>query len=280
MAEGNPAGASQPPILKPQQQSDYSLPRRPRSYYAKLILIIGVVLAIHVWAWNGTEMEFSRLLAGVPQGAMFLSQLFPPNLEVTQTVIGAALETLQIAIIGTTFGAIIAVPLGFLSASNIASPRVYYATRTSLSAIRSVPLILYALIFVVAVGLGPLAGTLAITLYSVGMLGKFYAEAIEAIDPRIVEGVLATGASPILALRHGVVPQVLPHFVGFTLYRLEINFREATILGLVGAGGIGFYITLYMRSFAYHRVATVVLIILVMVFIIDTVSAWLRSRVV
>jgi phosphonate transport system permease protein len=238
------------------------------------------VLAIHVWAWNGTEMELSRLVAGVPQMATFIGQLFPPNLDVTQTVLGAAMETLQIAIIGTTIGAVVALPLGFLSASNVAPPLVYYATRSGLSAIRSVPLILYALIFVVAVGLGPLAGTLAITIYSIGMLGKFYAEAIEAIDPRTVEGVLATGANPLLALRHGVLPQVLPHFIGFTLYRLEINFREATILGLVGAGGIGFYITLYMRSFAYHRVATVALVILIMVLIIDAVSAYLRSKVV
>jgi phosphonate transport system permease protein len=258
---------------------DRSPPPRRRSYYAKLGAAMGVLLLVHVWAWNGAEMDLGRIARGAPHMAEFVGQLFPPNRDVTHTVIGAAIETLQIAIIGTTLGAIAALPLGFLAARNVVSPTVYIVTRFALSAIRSVPLILYALIFVVAVGLGPLAGTLAIILYSAGMLGKFYSEAIEAIDPRTVEGVLATGATPLQALRHGVWPQVLPHFVGYTLYRLEINFREATILGLVGAGGIGFYITLYMRSFAYHRVATVALVILVMVLVIDALSAYLRSKV-
>lgn len=155
---------------------------------------------------------------------------------------------------------------------------LYNVTRTLLNAIRSVPLLLYALFFVVAVGLGPLAGTLAIIIYSTGILAKFYSEAVETIDPKVVEGVYATGANPLKVLRYGVLPQVLPHFVSYVLYRLEINFREATILGLVGAGGIGFYITLYMRSFAYHRVATVTLVILVMVILIDVLSSYLRAR--
>lgn len=257
-----------------------AVPKRGRAYLIKMLAAFAVVIAIQGWALGGTEVEISRVISGLPRIARFLGGLFPPNVEVVETVWGAALETLQIAIIGTTVAAIAALPLGFLSARNIAPKSVYYGTRVVLSALRSVPLILYALVFVVAVGLGPLAGTLAVSIYSTGMLGKFYAEAIETIDPRTVEGVHATGAPTIVALRHGVIPQVLPHFVGYTLYRLEINFREATIVGLVGAGGIGFYITLYMRSFAYHRVATVALIILIMVVSIDAISAYLRAKVV
>ncbi len=150
--------------------------------------------------------------------------------------------------------------------------------RTLLNGIRSVPLILYALFFVAAVGLGPLAGTLATAVYSAGMLGKFFSEAIEAIDPKPVEGVLATGASRLQALRFGVLPQVFPLFMAYILYRFELNVREGTILGLVGAGGIGFYITLYMRSFEYGRVATLTLIILALVAAIDALSSYLRAK--
>lgn len=269
-----------PSFAESAQHLPDAVPKRGRDYFIKMLAAFAVVIAIHGWALGGTELEIPRVLSGLPRIASFLGGLFPPNVEVVETVWGAALETLQIAIIGTTVAAIAALPLGFLSAKNVAPKAVYYVTRVALSTIRSVPLILYALVFVVAVGLGPLAGTLAVSIYSTGMLGKFYAEAIEAVDPRTVEGVHATGAPAIVALRHGVIPQVLPHFVGYTLYRLEINFREATILGLVGAGGIGFYITLYMRSFAYHRVATVALIILVMVVAIDAISAYLRAKVV
>ena len=255
-------------------------PSRSLSFFVRMGTILAVVLAIHWWAWTGTEMSLSRIAAGFPAGFEFLGQLFPPDQDVTQTVAGAALETLQMAIIGTTLGAIIALPFGFLAADNVSPRAVYHLTRTVLGAIRSVPLLLYALVFVVAVGLGPLAGTLAIVVYTVGMLGKFYAEAVEAIDSRPVEGVMATGAGQLTVLRHAVFPQVLPQFVGYTLYRLEVNFREATILGLVGAGGIGFYITLYMRSFSYGRVATVALVILIMVLLIDALSAYLRSKVI
>jgi phosphonate transport system permease protein len=248
--------------------------------YLKLLAIIAGVGLVHLWAWQGTGMDLGRIIAGTPRMWRFLGEMVPPNWTVIETVLGATLETLQIAVIGTTLGAAIALPLGFMAANNVARPLVRNATRTLLNGIRSVPVILYALFFVVAVGLGPMAGTLAIIIYSTGILGKFYSEAVETIDPRVTEAIWATGATRLQVLRYGVLPQVLPHFVDYTLYRLEINFREATILGLVGAGGIGFYITLYMRSFTYDRVATITLVILVVVMAIDLISSYLRSKLV
>jgi phosphonate transport system permease protein len=272
------------PLPLPQDITTSSLEQRrpgfPIRYYLKLLAIIGAVGLIHLWAWQGTEMDPGRIIEGTPRMWRFLGEMVPPNWTVIDTVLGAALETLQIAIIGTTVGAVIALPLGFMAANNVARPPVRNTTRILLNGIRSVPVILYALFFVVAVGLGPMAGTLAIIIYSVGMLGKFYSEAVETIDPRVTEAIWATGATRLQVLRYAVLPQVLPHFVDYTLYRLEINFREATILGLVGAGGIGFYITLYMRSFTYDRVATITLVILVVVMALDLISSYLRSKLV
>ncbi len=258
----------------------HPVPKRSIGSYLKWLLVAALLVASHVWAWRGVEMDLAQVARGLPHMRDFLTRSFPPNWAVTQTVAGAAFETIQIAIIGTSAGAILAFPLGFLAASNVVPPYVRGAVRTLLNGIRSIPLIFYALFFVSAVGLGPLAGTLATILYSVGMLGKFYSEAIETIDPKPVEGILSTGATRIQAIRFGVVPQVMPHFIAFTLYRFELNFREGAILGLVGAGGIGFYITLYIRSFEYHRVATVAVLILIMVVAIDVMSSYLRSKVV
>lgn len=256
-----------------------ALPTPSVRYYVKRIIIVATIIAVHIWAWQGVEMDLVTVAQGLPHMQDFLTRMFPPNWGVTQTVAGATIETIQIAIIGTTVGAILALPLGFLAAANVVPPVVRGAVRTLLNSIRSIPLVLYALFFVSAVGLGPLAGTLATVIYSVGMLGKFYSEAVEAIDPKPVEGILSTGATRVQAIRFGVIPQVLPHFIAYTLYRFELNFREGAILGLVGAGGIGFYITLYIRSFEYHRVATVTIFILIMVAVIDAISSYLRAKV-
>ena len=255
-----------------------ALPRRPLSRHLQFGAAALLLIALHVWAWRGVEMDLGTIAAGAPHMVDFLTRMLPPDWSVVGTVRVAVAETLQTAIIGTSLGIILAFPLGFLAARNVAHPLLSLVVRTLLNAIRSIPLILYALFFVAAVGLGPLAGTLATAIYSAGMLGKFFSEAVEAIDPKPVEGVLATGAGRLQALRYGVLPQVQPHFMAYILYRFELNVREGTILGLVGAGGIGFYISLYMRSFQYGRVATLTLIILVMIAVIDALSAYLREK--
>lgn len=244
----------------------------------KVAAVAALLIAVHAWAWRGVEMDLAAIAAGLPHMADFLARMLPPDWSVVQTVQGAVIETLHIAIIGTSAGVAIAFPLGFLAAGNVVHPLVRAIVRTVLNAVRSIPLILYALFFVAAVGLGPLAGTLATAIYSAGMLGKFFSEAIESIDERQVEGVLATGASRLQALRFAVLPQVAPQFAAYILYRFELNVREGTILGLVGAGGIGFYITLYMRSFEYGRVATLTLVVLVMIAAIDVLSSYIRAK--
>jgi phosphonate transport system permease protein len=218
-----------------------SLPRPPRSYYLKLLGLGAVLVAAHLWAWRGVEMDLGAILSSLPHMSDFLSRMVPPNWSVVQTVTGAVLETLQIAILGTTAGVMLAFPLGFLAAGNVVHPLLRGVVRTLLNGIRSIPLILYALFFVAAVGLGPMAGTLATALYSVGMLGKFFSEAIEAIDPKPVEGVLSTGAGKLQALRFGCFLRSYPTSRPTSSTASNLTFAKHHP-GL-GGGGPGFYIT-------------------------------------
>ena len=148
-----------------------------------------------------------------------------------------------------------------------------------LGLIRSIPIIVVAMLFVVAVGLGPFAGALAIAFHSIGMLGKFYAEEFETADQGIINAVGGTGATWNQTMRFGLLPQCVPQVVAFTIYRFEMNFRDATFLGLVGAGGIGYYIQLYVRGFQYDKVAVLLLVIIVVVALIDQLTYWVRKLV-
>lgn len=251
--------------------------RGHRFPFGTLVTLVGLT-AFYAWAWRGTEMDVLRVVQGAPNMVEFVGRMFPPDPQVAGSVFQGAIETLQIGVFGTTLGAVLALPLGFMAASNFAPGWLSVSTRTLLNGIRTVPLVLFAIFFVSAVGLGPLPGTLATAIYSAGMLGKFYAEAVEEIDPKEVEGVASTGGTRLQILRYAILPQVLPLFVAYTLYRLEINIREGSVLGLVGAGGIGFYIQMYVRSFQYPKVATVAFIVLVMVVAIDFLSYQIRRR--
>jgi phosphonate transport system permease protein len=161
---------------------------------------------------------------------------------------------------------------------NLAPLPVAGTLKGALAFIRSIPVILLALLFVSAVGLGPFPGVLAIAFHGVGMLGKLYADEFEAIDPRVLEAVRGTGGGWLGGVRYGVLPQSLPQLFSLSLFRFEMNVREATVLGLVGAGGIGYYIQLYARAFQYPKVATMVLAVIVMVLLVDLVAHWVRQR--
>jgi phosphonate transport system permease protein len=171
-------------------------------------------------------------------------------------------------------------PVGFIAAGNIFPNRpLRVAVQFLLNADRAIDSLILALFFVSAVGLGPFPGTLALAIHSVGMLGKLFADAIEAVDPGPIEAVESAGGGKLSVVRWAVLPQVAPLFVSYFLFRFELNVRVAVVLGLVGAGGIGFLLTQYMRLFQYQKVATVVLVILVLVMLIDFFSSKLRRSV-
>ena len=231
------------------------------------------------WAIQGSQVEPAALVHGLPYMADFVWRMFPPSLALAPSLLGPTLETVQMALMGTLLAIVLAVPLGLGAARNLSPhPLVYGASRAVLNALRGINEFVFALVFVSAVGLGPFPGVLALAVHTAGMLGKFYAEAIEGVDPGPVEGIEATGAGRWQTIRYAILPQVMPAVVAFNLYRFEVAVRSATVLGLVGAGGIGFQLMSSMRLFKYQDVAMILLIILVLVTLTDLVSSRVRRR--
>lgn len=237
-----------------------------------------IIVGLCAWAWAGTEFELEKLARSLPRLAEFFARMVPPDLTVAQTVAVATIETFQIALLGTALAAIASVVLGLLGAANLTPPWVHQPIKWFLGALRGIPVILLALIFVSAVGLGPFPGVLTIAVHATGMLGKFYAEAFENADPGPLEALHAAGASWAQTIRFGALAQVAPDLARDTLFRFELNVRESLVLGLVGAGGIGFYIQLYIRAFQYEKVATLTVVVLAMVIAIEQLSVWVRRH--
>lgn len=191
----------------------------------------------------------------------------------------AAFDTIVIAFLSTTVGTIVAVPLSFIAASNLSNPLTYNIVRRSLELIRTVPVLVYALVFVLAFGLGPLAGVLAMALHTASSLGKLFSEVNEGIDRRQVESTVAAGGNWFAVVRLSVWPQVVPTFVSYILLRLEKNIRGATVIGFVGAGGIGQELFLAIRSFQYTDVSAITLMIILIVVVSDMTCDFLRQRI-
>jgi phosphonate transport system permease protein len=292
-------------------------PKRSRSFYAALVLA-AVVLA---WSIHGAKIRPGELLDGIPQIFLTLGRMFPPDFsKITesknyflpetlswrdlllplptageqararqrwwdntfpQTVIGATLETVQMALAGTFLALLVAFPLGFLAARNTTPHRfVYYGVRSCLNLVRTIPDLALGLLFVAAVGLGAFAGTLALAVHTATVLGKLLSESVENIDEGVVEAIRATGAGYAQILSFAVLPQILPDLISFTLYRLETNIRAASVLGLIGAGGIGYLMNTSFRTFQYQEAAAIVLVLIALVMLVDYLSSRLRARVV
>lgn len=236
-----------------------------------------VIVLIFVWSYRGADFQLGRLIEGLPRMSEFFSRMVPPDTTVAQTVLNSMIETIQIALFGTLLSAVISFFAGILAAENITPGYINRPVKWALAMLRGIPVILLALLFVSTVGLGPFPGVLAIALHSTGMLGKFYSEAMENAKSGPIEALESAGANFLQKLRYGILTQVAPDLARDTLFRFELNLRESLILGLVGAGGIGFYILLYIRSFQYEKVATLTLIVLVAVVLIEQLSISLRK---
>jgi phosphonate transport system permease protein len=242
--------------------------------------VLFVAIVVLAWiAWD-TSADPVRLARGLPWMLDFFRRMLPPDLTVLPAALLGAVKTVEIALLGTTVAAIAALPLGFLSARNVAPAPVFYPARAVLNFFRSIDTLVYALVFVAAVGLGPFPGVLAVIAYTTTSLAKLYSEAIEGIERGPVDAITATGATRLQVLRYGVLPQVLPLFLSYVLYRLESNIRAATVLGFVGAGGIGFYLQTYLRVIDYPAASTVLLVTVAMVMVVDAISSRLRDRLV
>lgn len=204
-------------------------------------------------------------------------EMVPPDFGRWQSWLMPLADTLAMSIAGTALAVVLSLPLALLAAPNTSPhPAIYSAVRTLLAFLRSVPEIILGVLFVAAVGFGALPGVLALALHSVGMVGKFYAEAIEHVDPKPLEAARAAGATRMQVIVHAVLPQVLPQLTDVTIYRWEYHFRASAVLGIVGAGGIGFELMAALRLLAYDQVSAILISILACVVVVDAIGAYLR----
>lgn len=239
------------------------------------VIFSGIILYL---AYSVGFFDIDKLASGSKNLIIFAADLFPPDFGVTGTLFYSILETIQMALLGTVIGFIMALPLGLMGARNISGRSVSAVIRFFLGAIRTIPALLWAIIFVVAFGLGPLPGTLGLAIYSVGYMSKLYYEAFEAVDREVIEAVRATGISRLKEIRFVILPESMNHILSQLFFMFEYNVRSSAILGFVGAGGIGFYMISYIQLFQYQRLTTAILLTLAVVLVIDFVSARIRDR--
>jgi phosphonate transport system permease protein len=247
------------------------------SQFNKLIFNVAVI-AILVWAWIGAEMNPSLLVQDAGNMWILLNDFLPPDFTEWELYTEEMLITLQIAIWGTLLSIVAAIPFGILSSDNLVPAWIYQPVRRLMDACRAINELVFAMIFVVAVGLGPFAGVMALFIHTTGVLAKLFSEAVEAIETNPVEGVRATGANTIHEIIYGVIPQVMPLWISYSLYRFEANLRSATELGIVGAGGIGVLLWESIRGFSYPEAAAIIIIIIVSVTIVDIASQFIRKK--
>ena len=294
---------------------------RPARHSKKFFAAVALGITLLIWSFQGAKIRPGELLEGIPQIFATFARMLPPDFakvtdsahyhlpeELTlaelvlplgldpsasrarqrwwnstfpQTVIGATLETVQMALAGTFLALVVAFPLGFLAARNTSPHRlVYSAVRAALNLVRTIPDLALGLLFVAAVGLGAFAGTLALAIHTATVLGKLLSESVENVDEGVVEAIRATGAGYPQILSFAVLPQILPDLISFTLYRLETNIRAASVLGLIGAGGIGYLMNTSFRTFQYQEAAAIVLVLIALVMLVDYLSACLRKLVI
>lgn len=253
-------------------------PKRDQMF--KWVLWLAIV-GLLVWSWSPAEMEnWVLLFSDAGNMVEFAAGFMSPNFHDWDMYVSEMVVTVNTAIWGTVLSILLGIPFGILSSSNVAPAWVVQPVRRLMDAFRAINEIVFALLFVVAVGLGPFAGVMALFVHNTGIVAKLFSEAVEAIDPRPVEGIRATGASKVQEVVFGVIPQVIPLWISYSLYRFETNVRSATVLGLVGAGGIGHILWESIRGFMYAETAAIIIIVVASISIIDLISQQLRKWVI
>jgi phosphonate transport system permease protein len=244
-------------------------------------LVWGGLAAVLAWSFKPAEIYRAvNLYTDAGNMAEYASGFLSPNFRDLDYYLSEIILTVQIAAWGTALAVLASIPFGILSSNNIVPWWVYQPVRRLMDAFRAINELVFAVLFVVAVGLGPFAGVMALFIHTTGILAKLFSEAVEAIDPRPVEGIRATGASKLQEVVYGVIPQVLPLWISFSLYRFESNVRSATVLGLVGAGGIGQVLFESIRGFYYAETAALLIVVVLTVTIVDLISQQLRKLVI
>ena len=263
----------------PPQNADEILLIERRGWRRSGIQVGLVFLAVLFCAWLTDLLDVQRMSDGIPAIGVLLTEMFPPDFTDVESWVRPMIDTIAMSIAGTALSIVLSLPLGVLAARNTTpNPTVYRIARGVLNIFRSIPELIMGIVFVAAVGFGALPGVLALGLHSIGMVGKFFSEAIEHSHEAPVEAARAAGANQIQVITHGILPQVMPQFADVAMYRWEYNFRASTVMGMVGAGGIGLELMASLRLMQYNECFAILLIILVMVTIVDALSAVLRKR--
>ena len=256
-----------------------SLPDRFDRMSAGAFIAYLVVLAFFIWSVQKTGVSISDLIGGVPQMGRLIGEMLPPSTARLEAVGWALLETFQMAFVGTVVGVILSVPIAVLATPHLSPhPVVYHMARNQIAFFRTVPDLVWALLFVVSVGLGPFAGTLAIVIDKIGFCGRFFAEAMEEADRGPQEALSAMGAGRFSLIMCSVFPAAMPSFINTSLFSLEKATRSSVVLGLVGAGGIGIELKVAMDLFNYDEAATIILAIFALVVLVERVSSFLRKK--
>jgi phosphonate transport system permease protein len=259
----------------PSEVLDHTLRGFPKRTFLQ-VFSWGVILAVLVWSWRGAEMRPLALVKDWGNMVKFASDFFPPEFHGWKSYLVEMAVTIQIAIWGTLLATIFAIPLGLLASKNVAPWWIYQPVRRLMDAARAINEMMFAMLFVVAVGMGPFAGVLALFVHTTGILAKLFAEAVEAIDPQPVEGIRVTGATAIEEIVFGIIPQVLPLWVSYALYRFESNVRSASVVGMVGAGGIGMVLWEIIQGFQFRETCAVILMVIATCSLIDMGSSQIR----
>jgi len=252
--------------------------------HTKYILTISIiVLAIFIWSLTSINLE-NVDEKGLQIAQSIIGGIFNPDLSLfnlsKESVPYLLVETLAIAFLGTIVGAILSVPFAFLAASNIVPAPVSWLTRLLLIVIRTIPALVYGLMFIRVTGPGPFAGVLTVGLASIGMLAKLFVDAIEELDIKVLESMTSVGCSTFEKIRYGILPQLMAIFLSVTIYRFDMNLRDAATLGLVGAGGIGAPLIFAMNSYKWEQVGSILIGLVVLVLIIEVVSHMIRPTLV
>ncbi|PYZ92760.1 phosphonate ABC transporter, permease protein PhnE [Salipaludibacillus keqinensis] len=265
---------------KPSKYSEYK--RRRKIMLKSQGFITAIILLLAIWSIWGTGFNLLSLFFGTYEILVFIfTDMFPPDLTVIGQLIGPALDTLYMSYVGMVISVVVSLVLGVLAADNL-TPHwtIARVSRAVTAFLRSVPAVVWAIILVSGIGLGPLTGTIAIGLSGIGILGKAYAEVLESIDGAQLEGVRATGANWFQVIGQAVWPQFKAGFVSWSLYKLDMNIREAAILGLVGAGGLGYYLQGSINLFQYKEAATAILMIFALILMVEYMTAKIRERII
>jgi phosphonate transport system permease protein len=246
----------------------------------RLIQLVGAAIAIVVlvYCWYEAEMNPAQLWRDSANMATLGADFMRPDFSDWELYAVNMVETLAIAVWGTLLAVIVGIPFGILCADNVVPRWVAFPVRRLMDACRAINELVFALIFIAAVGLGPFAGVLALWVHTTGVIAKLFSEAVEAIDPAPVEGIRGTGGTWLQEVVYGVLPQVLPLWISYALYRFESNVRSATVLGIVGGGGIGMTFNETMRGFNYSQASAILIMVIVTVSVLDVVSQSIRKR--